>query len=799
MKKLKIVIFVTVLIFMFGGCSKNGSVNQATDVNNEVIYNNEIMDHNDDENIKNISDIKWDDPSIEENKRKVVHYIVSALNESGMINSDYYFPSGENGQFQAMVINGIADFSDYQLDGDMNNDGQVDEKDIYAVIEGVAKNDTQVDADKNGTIDNDDIIFVMSKLLTEAVSFSFYSLEGESLEIDPILWEEAHRAPIDGQDDVLVVVNDCNGNNQLNLKSQRTQTNSKQAKLNLTTKAYAIENKYDAEITEILNTFMKRLDEEPDEYLISWFCVVKALENQTNTKDKTSSNTGLLTPYHQMLTDAFNNNVVNRHFSPYNMLTEPKIVEKEYSWSARAGMDTGIDMEGGESLTVELESYTYSDFDCHATNDGSKTKKIILTYTYNALTRPMLDYVEGDIYIEGWDSVNGELNLHRAGPGANQDEIEVTATLTNGKFKPEEPLPSGDIVMNFKCPHCGFEMTVSPDCVLYAPNGTHLWADIQETVTVVGKVVEATTDEGKENVTVTIKSDCEEMGNHFSGSTTTNAQGEYTFTNVPVGLYTVSYEKIEKQIMVNNPKQEEVEVPDIEIGATYDVRVVYKDYINQAEVKANWNEVNIDVDTERNWNGLYLYADGVMQMFNNQDSNGDGKIERSEFTEGPFDMMDFDKDGVILLNELTQTLDDMGGLWTIDPTEYEVTDEHEYLDSSFKKDESLPFGLTILGIKDSQLEGNSSTYEAGTVAVCWDIYYEVFNNKLKIKTEQPSATFLPISTDSSYMAFKSSIDESKFKDLIEKGIPIIESEQIKNTMGEGFLSEYTLEIKPHKK
>lgn len=242
----------------------------------------------------------------------------------------------------------------------------------------------------------------------------------------------------------------------------------------------------------------------------------------------------------------------------------------------------------------------------------------------------------------------------------------------------------------------------------------------------------------------------------------------------------------------------EGDVTEIEDAKTFDVEIVYKEYVYNTEVKAIWSNITININTRRKFSDFYHYADGTMQMFNKFDSNSDGKLELSEAQEMPFSLIDGNCDSLVYYDEFTQYLDDLGEagiIIPIQPDNYKVTCNHEYLNSSYKENEDLPFGLNILGIKTSNIDG--CIYEPNTVAVCWDFYYDLLNGNEIVCTIQPSATFLPSSMESSNITFKSSISLSEFEDLVKKGNEIYVNDKVYNSQSDGLLTEYTLTIRPH--
>lgn len=100
-----------------------------------------------------------------------------------------YAPRGELRSKIFDVKNGGIDYSSYILEGDFNNDGLIDFKDIDLLKEELYKNvnsstfDEKYDLDKDGKLDTKDLLTLTSRLLTNISYFDFYDVNGKKLDI----------------------------------------------------------------------------------------------------------------------------------------------------------------------------------------------------------------------------------------------------------------------------------------------------------------------------------------------------------------------------------------------------------------------------------------------------------------------------------------------------------------------------------------------------------------------------------------------------------------------------------------
>lgn len=128
-----------------------------------------------------------------------------------------YAPRGELRSKIFDVKNGGIDYSSYILEGDFNNDGLIDFKDIDLLKEELYKNvnssafDEKYDLDKDGKLDIKDLLTLTSRLLTNISYFDFYDVNGKKLDIATKEYSDPKNISYNGSETkIMVVAKDMN-------------------------------------------------------------------------------------------------------------------------------------------------------------------------------------------------------------------------------------------------------------------------------------------------------------------------------------------------------------------------------------------------------------------------------------------------------------------------------------------------------------------------------------------------------------------------------------------------------------
>ena len=184
MKKL---LCLVIIIVLFAGCTpKDKKEDSLSDKPITVIdTDNLIYNYNQDGTAllaldkDNINSILETDKKMENTTKEELWIKVSNLFSKNFVVTNGYFPRGENGNFLVDVANGKIDLTNYQLNGDLNHDSMIDEKDVDLLVGALVNKDadTAYDLNLDDTIDNKDLVYLSARLLTDASSFSFYTEE----------------------------------------------------------------------------------------------------------------------------------------------------------------------------------------------------------------------------------------------------------------------------------------------------------------------------------------------------------------------------------------------------------------------------------------------------------------------------------------------------------------------------------------------------------------------------------------------------------------------------------------------
>lgn len=125
-----------------------------------------------------------------------------------------YAPRGDGKSLIVTVNNGVIDYSDYPLIGDLDDNGTVDFDDEDLLKDAIYQPnnvDVKYDLNGDGSIDISDMIDLMARLGTEIKTFDFYTPAGEKLNIPSRDFSDPRSFSYTGTEEtVMVVAKDIN-------------------------------------------------------------------------------------------------------------------------------------------------------------------------------------------------------------------------------------------------------------------------------------------------------------------------------------------------------------------------------------------------------------------------------------------------------------------------------------------------------------------------------------------------------------------------------------------------------------
>lgn len=388
----------------------------------------------------------------------LLNYLVflSIGNQSEL--SPVFAPRGIAGDFIVEVVDGSVDFSDYILPGDLNGDGDVSDADLQILTAAIVSGsfNQAMDANRDGNLNEVDLIYVAARLTTEAASFHFYSESGASLPLSPVLWsagtfqvDVSNLNPVPTA--VRVIVRDRNGasavkeglddlDQEWHRVLSASPSGSKRTPSSLVRTPAETATEPNSEVEQFLMSLFV-LDSAPstDYFLTSWFLHVK-MKAEYIYEGRT----------------LFEQNLI-----PYEPIATP---------SLEIIRDTAFSYSMGVGCTPKLES-AYWEFECSSPVGGlsvlkskTKTKNDSFTVGENTvILKKPISWVRDTKYdtpshtLRGWvgntlveggdDWMCGDMRFTRLGPG--DGEFVTIVDVWDLRFEVLEKLPMGDYLVEF--------------------------------------------------------------------------------------------------------------------------------------------------------------------------------------------------------------------------------------------------------------------------------------------------------------------------------------------------------------
>lgn len=566
MKKL---LCLVIIIVLFAGCTpKDKKEDSLSDKPITVIdTDNLIYNYNQDGTAllaldkDNINSILETDKKMENTTKEELWIKVSNLFSKNFVVTNGYFPRGENGNFLVDVANGKIDLTNYQLNGDLNHDSMIDEKDVDLLVGALVNKDadTAYDLNLDDTIDNKDLVYLSARLLTDASSFSFYTEDGKRLETQKV--EYTNKGIIEdkafnGLSKIRVVVNDLNGDNQLEMSPAiniaQTEENKISEKSNLLSrlffnKAYASDvhmyNEREYEKEELFKTFIRQATEyirkqKVDKYLTSWNISYEVID-LIKDGDKISQLSGGLDSFKNRIDRMVEDELVREHFQ-YDMDVFKRISTK-HSYLIMLGQKGA----SKEALTSHVTANRNSETKVIKGAYGNKKYKSLVNYATVYYTEKPAMAIEGTVTIEGWTNPSGKIKFSRLGPGFQHDDLVKEYDIQNGKFKTGNDLATGEYRVDFYVPGEKIMYTLFGDSKENTfifignekePNKVQ-WNIKSGGITIYGLIEE--NGEPLEGAEVVLSPQYKKSGVKDTEKVYTDENGKYKIDNVPFGAYDV--------------------------------------------------------------------------------------------------------------------------------------------------------------------------------------------------------------------------------------------------------------------
>jgi hypothetical protein len=446
-----------------------------------------------------------------------------------------YAPRGNNKSMNVSVKNGTIDYSSYRLDGDANNDGSVDFKDIEILGDALYSSAASYDVNHDGVMDIKDVVYALARLNTEIASFDFYDTSYTKLPIAKRMFDDSRTLSYDGNvSEVIVVAKDSNGASGFeDTLSDSSDVWYKKSGWTYSDSELLYEsNPASAPALRIAASVMVRdcvravTNMEVSPYLTGWHLSVSYVE--TGTFDGFGE-TGI-DQFSMFLTEA--KNKIDSHFIKSNMGVPGSVAQTltEYVYH--------IGSTGGERNEVNADNLTYAS---SYTREGDTVtiKRIVHAASVlyeSAANNTLGGKVNADVTLDG------DITLDRIGPSPQEDTFKGSVTQNDVEVK-NIPLGEYTATMNTAC-LCPLTLSnIIYDSPSAQANFSVSESAVKGTITIDVVDAENVPLSGK-NVSIEADS-CLDQGTggsslFFGETIATDDLGEAVFENMAFGDYKIS-------------------------------------------------------------------------------------------------------------------------------------------------------------------------------------------------------------------------------------------------------------------
>jgi hypothetical protein len=364
------------------------------------------------------------------------------------------------------------------------------------------------------------------------------------------------------------------------------------------------------EITLPADFFDNMFRSPSEDFLVAWHGGVKIAKVPfPESREETPAS---VQPLVKFLNKGYNE-IFDSHFSLNMKDGKKQLVSPNGAiWAARCGLKSGSNINistttGKEikgfpaDITADVWAKTYTVKKSHIDSETQKPVLEIFRIEATSIYYHHLKKTDLKGKSERSDDYKlcGEMLFQRMGPGLNGDIVE-SVRIMEGEYDFKEQLTRGDYQVSFMWPH-GNRIIVDEDFV-YNPTNPEMNPDFNIPMyegSISGKVVYKESDEPATDYPVKLIPVCVESGlpQH---ETTTDAEGEYIFEDIPEGEYYVMVEGAEDvEAFLTDPTQTKIEPKNSEISFNYDIYVTYN-APGFAQAKLVWRKSKISFPADDN-------------------------------------------------------------------------------------------------------------------------------------------------------------------------------------------------------
>lgn len=488
-------------------------------------------------------------------------YIATSITQADSL-LPIYAPQGIAGDFIVDVNNSSIDFTSYKLPADIDGDGHVTlEEDVALLIDAliIGSQATLYDLNNDSSVDNRDLLYLISRLLTQANSFHFYTTDGQELGIAAKLWNDTWTVDLSSlstvPSQVRIIVRDINGASSV--KNEPSITKDEWYSSSTVSKAPRRSSDANTSCSIESSLLSNLFPLAESEFVIGFQGSVKHVMGHT-IDGEVISQSDILNCFNEIILYYYNDSEVHKYFVPDSM--------NEFTAWGAGGVTIAVRDGFNYSLDLLKNLDAFNDYskdiqtEVHGRNVSIKNNKTVggkIIYTYS-MVHIQAVYQESDpkyplsgkIIRDGNDPYDdcGNIILNRFAP-ASQTDSKISNELQkdgmNASYEFQETLAMGHHKSLIKWPE-GATYELDDNYMFVKDETSHDFNIPSSSTTVTGDVLDAN-DEPVEGVELSLISTC--PGGPDRKFTTSKADGSYEFQEVYIGEYSIQIENSTKAVV----------------------------------------------------------------------------------------------------------------------------------------------------------------------------------------------------------------------------------------------------------